>query len=217
MSHVEIYRIKGKLYNYRVWNYREGGKVKHRKKYLGPLEPARERTRKRKPGGGRKPALFVGGLKKTEREALDKALSSGSAFVKGRARIVLESSNGKNVKEMAHALGRDARSVRAAIKAFNLKGLACLVRGKTTGRRPVFSSEERALMLSVASADPVKVGEAFTSWSLPKLRRHLLEQKKLRISIEQLRQVLRKQGFRLKKSRKRQYSNDPDFVKKNSK
>ena len=43
MSHTEIYQIKGNLYCYEVTNYREGetGKVKHKKKYLGPVEPKR--------------------------------------------------------------------------------------------------------------------------------------------------------------------------------
>lgn len=219
MSHIEVYRINGRLYKYRVWNKRVGKKVKHKKKYLGPVERVMERRkgRERKPGGGRKPTLFVGKLGDAEKKALEKALSSSSAFTKERAKTILASSEGKSVKDIASAVGKEKRSVRNAIKDFNKKGLACLKKGKTTGRKPVFSAGDRAVMLALASTDPAKVGEAFTSWSLPKLKRHLLEQKKLSISVEQLRQVLRKQGFRLKKSRKWQYSNDPDFVKKNLK
>ena len=194
-----------------------GNKVKHTKTYLGPVEPVRKLGRKRRPGGGRKPVLFVGELKDAEREALEKAHSSASAFTKERARVILASSKGQSVKDIARTVGKEVRSVRAAVRAFRIRGLDCLARGKTTGRKPVFSEEDRALMLGVASAAPVKVGEVFTSWSLPKLKRHLLEKNGLSISVEQLRQVLRKQGFRLKKSRKWQYSNDPDFVKKNSK
>jgi len=40
MSHIEIYTIKGNKYKYRVTNYRDtNGKVKHKKKYLGPVKP----------------------------------------------------------------------------------------------------------------------------------------------------------------------------------
>ena len=40
MAHIEIYTIKGRKYRYEVTNYRdENGKVKHKKRYLGPLEP----------------------------------------------------------------------------------------------------------------------------------------------------------------------------------
>ena len=39
MSHIEIYKIKGKKYKYEVKNYRIGDKVRHKKKYLGPVNP----------------------------------------------------------------------------------------------------------------------------------------------------------------------------------
>ena len=40
MVHIEIYTIKGRKYRYEVTNYRdENGKVKHKKRYLGPVVP----------------------------------------------------------------------------------------------------------------------------------------------------------------------------------
>jgi len=40
MSHIESYTIRGRKYRYEVTNFRdENGKVKHRKRYLGPVEP----------------------------------------------------------------------------------------------------------------------------------------------------------------------------------
>ena len=39
MSHIEIYEIKGKKYKYEVKNYRIGEKVRHKKRYLGPVRP----------------------------------------------------------------------------------------------------------------------------------------------------------------------------------
>lgn len=47
MSHIEIYMIKGRKYKYQVTNYRIGNKVKHKKKYLGPVEPL-NKTKKKK-------------------------------------------------------------------------------------------------------------------------------------------------------------------------
>ena len=46
MSHIEIYEIKGKKYKYEVKNYRIGEKVRHKKKYLGPVKPIYQ-TKKR--------------------------------------------------------------------------------------------------------------------------------------------------------------------------
>lgn len=37
MTHIEVYTIKGQKYKYEVTNYRVGKKVKHQKKYLGPV------------------------------------------------------------------------------------------------------------------------------------------------------------------------------------
>lgn len=47
MSHIEIYSIKGKKYRYEITNYRIGKKVRHKKKYLGPVKPI-NKTKKRK-------------------------------------------------------------------------------------------------------------------------------------------------------------------------
>ncbi len=46
MVHIEIYTIKGRRYRYEVTNYLVGDKVKHQKKYLGPVDP-KNKTRKR--------------------------------------------------------------------------------------------------------------------------------------------------------------------------
>ncbi len=46
MSHIEIYEINGRKYEYEVENYRIGGKVRHKKKYLGPMKPI-YKTKKR--------------------------------------------------------------------------------------------------------------------------------------------------------------------------
>ncbi len=47
MSHIEIYTIKGRKYKYEVTNYRVGKKVKHKKRYLGPVEPIYTTKKKR--------------------------------------------------------------------------------------------------------------------------------------------------------------------------
>lgn len=218
MTYLELKRIKGRLYKYARKSRWIHGKSKHSSKYIGPVQPVKtwKRGRKRAKGGGRKPALFTRALEKNEHETLQQALTSSKSFTKERARILQLSSEGKPAKEIAATLAKEARSVRNAIKDFNKRGMQALQRGKTTGRKPVFDAEKRATILALASTKPSNAGEAFTTWSLPKLKQSLAE-KGLYISVEGLRQVLRKEGFKLKKSRKFQYSDDPDFVKKNSK
>lgn len=49
MSYIEIKKIKNLKYKYERTSYRVGDKVKHRSKYIGPVEP-KNRTKK---GGGK--------------------------------------------------------------------------------------------------------------------------------------------------------------------
>ena len=44
--HIEVYTIKGRKYRYQVTNHRVDGKVRHKKKYLGPIDPMNKTKRK---------------------------------------------------------------------------------------------------------------------------------------------------------------------------
>ncbi|MCK5283012.1 MAG: hypothetical protein KAK00_06390 [Nanoarchaeota archaeon] len=94
MAHIEIYTIKGRKYRYEVTNYRAGKKVKHKKKYLGPLEPINKR---RNPDAGRKPKLKVRELTKKGRDFIQKNLKNSKSFTKDRARILHLSDEGNTV------------------------------------------------------------------------------------------------------------------------
>lgn len=213
--HVEIYKIRGRRYKYQVTNYRTGNKVKHKKKYLGPVEPVNKVQRKK--GGGRKPSVFARATTDEERAELETALRSNDAFARERAKIILLSSHGNRAKEICAKTGREKRSVLAAIHAFNQKGVACLAQGKRSGRKPVFTLEQRAEIVQTVNTDPRSLGLNFTSWSLHKLHDYIVKNGSVAsISIEQLRQILRRGNKKFKKSRKWCYSNDPDFAKKNS-
>jgi transposase len=212
--HVEIYKIHGRRYRYQVTNYREGTKIKHKKKYLGPVVPINKIQRKK--SSGRKPSSFVRKFNEEEEQKLKNTVKSNNAFAKERARIILYSSEGVRVSEICRKIQKEKRSVLSAIKRFNEIGLVCLQRGKTTGRKPKFNEEQKAEMVAAVNNDPRKLNKNFTAWSLSKLRQHLIENKVIEhISIETLRQILKKGNKKYKKSRKWLYSNDPDFAKKN--
>jgi len=71
-------------------------------------------------------------------------------------------------------------------------------------------------MLRVMSTDPVKLGLHFTTWSLRKLQKYLINEKIVdKISHEAIRYILKSEGVRIKKSKRFQYSNDSEFDKKN--
>lgn len=212
--HVEIYTIRGRKYKYQVTNYRIGKKVKHKKKYLGPVEPLNKIQRKK--GGGRKPSVFARAIFDKERVELEAASRSNNAFAKERAKTILLSNQGKRIKEICVELGKEKRSILTAIHAFNDKGVACLEQGKRSGRKPVFTLEQRAKIIQTVNTEPRVLGMNFTSWSLHKLSDYAVKNGVVtKISLEQLRQILLHGNKKFKKSRKWCYSNDLDFAKKN--
>jgi len=212
--HIEIYKIKGREYKYEVSNYRVGDKVKHRKKYLGPVQPVNKTQRKK--STGRKPSVFVRKLTGEEKQELEKIARSNNAFSKERAEIILYSSEKIKVSGICKKTQREKRSVLFAINEFNSKGLFSLTRGKTTGRKSKFTEEQKAKIIQAINTDPRNLDKNFTSWSLPKLKKHVIENKIVEnLSIETLRQILKEGNKKYKKSRKWLFSNDPDFSKKN--
>ena len=66
------------------------------------------------------------------------------------------------------------------------------------------------------SQKPSKFNYHFTTWTLPRFRKHLMDYKVVdSISIEKVRQMLDEAGARLRRSKRWQYSPDKDFGKKN--
>ena len=217
MAYERIKRVKGRDYRYLVHGVRNGNKVVQKViKYLGPVE--RVNNVQRKKGGGRKPSVFSRAITPEEREHLETASRSNNAFAKERAKIILLSSQGNPTQEICTKTGREKRSVLAAIHAFNRKGFASLEPVKRPGRKPVFTLEQRAKIIQTVNTEPRLIGMNFTTWSLHKLRDYVVNNDIVpTISIEHLRQVLKRGNKKFKKSRKWCYSNDPDFAKKNSK
>lgn len=211
--HYEVYTIKGRKYKYQVENYREGSKIRHKKKYVGPVEPLNKKQRKK--GSGRKPKLFVRGLTNEEKEVLKKATKSNVSFTKDRANLLLLSSRKFTVKEITQKTSCDVRKARTAIKVFNEKGLASLKRGKAKGAIPKFTDIVKKIILLHFSKQPKDFGLHFTTWTLPRFRQHIIDYKIVdSISIEKVRQILDNAGARLKRSKRWQYSPDKDFDKK---
>ncbi len=203
--------VKGREYKYLVRNEREGKKVKQKVvKYLGPVDPIYNKPRKSNAWIFAKPAS------ESEIKLLKKSITSTSAFTRDRARIILFSLKRFQCEQIAEKIGCDPRKVRNAIKAYNKIGLKVMERGKAKGAEPKFTKEQRAQMSMIASTEPIKLDLHFTTWSLPKLKKYFITEKIVdSISIETIRYIMKDEGIKLKKSKRRQYSNDPEFNKKN--
>ncbi len=213
MAYERIKRVCGRQYRYIVEGKRIKGNVKQRVvKYLGPVDPVYKRKREH----GDNSTLFVRDLTDNEKRVLEKGRYSPRGFTRDRARIILFSADRLSCLSITDKLSYDVRKVRKAVKEFNERGVACLERGKAKGAEPRFTREQKAKMLEIASTDPVRLGQHFTSWSLRKLKRYFKGEGVVEsISIASIRTLLRSEGMNWRESKRFQYSNDPEFAKKN--
>lgn len=213
MAYIDIKTIKGRGYKYLRKSVRDGNKMKKvNLKYLGPVKPVYNVGKVRKTNA----SIFLRKLTEREEKILKSATKSSSAFKRDRAKIILLSSRRYIAREIAERINCGVRKARLAIKAFNKVGLKSLERSKAKGAKPKFTKEQRAEIIMIVSTDPTKLGLHFSTWSLRKLKRYLIGKEIVEyISIPTIREILISEGVRIKKSKRFQYSNDPNFAKKN--
>src|SRR3989339_1330959 len=210
MSHTEIYTINGRKYRYEITNYRVGKKVKHKKKYLGPVNPINKRTN---PNAGRKPKLKVRELTSEEKDFVKQNLKSSKSFVKDRTRIIQLSSDGDTVKQISQQLKFHRPKIEKIINQFNEKGLKIFERGKNTGKPRRITKEQRALILQWLNTNPEKLGLHFNNWSHSKLSDYTKAQGII-VSPSQAGRIIKQDEIKYKKKIAYLYSDDTLFAKK---
>jgi len=213
MTYTEIKTIHGRKYKYLRKSIREGNKVRHVTiKCLGPVDPIYKTGKSRKTNA----SIYIRSLEQDEIKVLKKAKISNDAFTRDRAKILLLSSKRHTAKYIGEKIGCEVRKVRKSIHAFNKMGLKVLERGKPPGAKPRITKEQRAEILQVVSTDPRTLELPYATWSLRKLKKYLINQNIVDyISIYTIREILKSERMKIKKSKRFQYSNDPDFAKKN--
>ncbi len=207
MAHIEIHKIRGRKYRYEVTNYRVGKKIKHKWKYLCPVEPA---SRKAKKGGGRKPKLKVRELSEEESVFVKKSLRHSGSYVKDRARIIQLSSERNSVKQICQKLKFHRPKVEKIIKQFNKDSLKIFERKKNPGRNRRITKEERALIISYLNTHPGKLGMHYNNWSHKKISDYARRQG-IKVSPSQVGRIIKNDEIKYKKKRGEMYSNDPFF------
>ena len=214
MTYIEIKTLNGKQYKYLRKTVRNGKKMNHiTLKYLGPVNPIYKIGKKRSRTNA---SVYVRTITDLEKGKLKTEAKSSNSFTKDRAKIILYSSQRLFAKQIAEKISCKERKVRAAIKDFNNKGLQALQRGKAKGAMPKFDNVKKSIILMHFSKKPSDFNLHFTTWTLPRFRKHLINYEVVEyISIETLRQILMKAGAKLERSKRWQYSPDKDFHKKN--
>ena len=132
-----------------------------------------------------------------------------------RAQVVLASTQGSKIPDIARSLYFSAGHVRAIIKEFNVDGFDALKPKYGGGRPPEFGEEQKSIILEIALCPPNLLGRPFRRWSLEKLREYVVEKRVVRsISIETIRQMLREKGIRLQRTKTWKECNDPELASK---
>jgi transposase len=133
------------------------------------------------------------------------------------ARILLLSRGGLSNRDIAERVDCSANWVRSIIHRFNDEGLAGVTwypfyQQRHGPRR--FPLKVREQIVEIALASP-KILIGMNQWSMPKLRDYLVQQGiVVSISVEWLRQLLRRYKVRLRRTKTWKESTDPNFLRK---
>lgn len=166
----------------------------------------------------RRPSVFVRELTPYEGQHLKRLSRRSKHFsTRQRAQILLASASGMAAGMIAQALSTDEAHVRKVIKAFNEKGFESLVPKFGGGRPRKVDAGTAATLVSIALAPPQVIGVPLTRWSLRRLLLALILAGVLEsgvLSVEGLRQLLRRAEVSYQRTRTWKVSPDPDYERK---
>jgi transposase len=170
-----------------------------------------------------KPPIFVRPLTDAERQALHAGRRSGDSFVLKRCQIVLASSEGQTVPEIAARFGYPQTTVRQVLRGFEQAGLPTLQRKShrpNTGpaARPILDEARREAVRALLRQSPRAFDKEASFWSLSLLAQvafekgiteRLLDADTVGIAVKRL-------GLNWKRARHRIASPDPAYAHKKS-
>jgi transposase len=136
-----------------------------------------------------------------ELQRLAKATSERLDVVR-RAKALVAVARGKAFTEAAHEAGlKSGDGVGKLVKRFNAGGLAALSIAAGAGRKPTYTSEQRARILEEVQRQPDRKEDQTATWSLMTLRKALRERDLPEIAAETIREVLHEVGYRYLRTR----------------
>jgi transposase len=167
-----------------------------------------------------KPPLYVRPLTPEEHHQLDAGLRSSEAFTLRRCQILLASARRQRPAQIARQLGCATQSVRNAIHAFHARGLASL---SAQSRRPkhmrvVLDAGKAEQLRALLHEQPRVFGKPRRTWTL-RLAAEVCREQGLtpaQVSIETIRQALKRLGVSWRRAKRWITSPDPRYALKKS-
>src|SRR3954447_23760570 len=115
-----------------------------------------------------KPPIFIRTLSNDERTRLEAGLRSKDAFVLRRSQLLLASSKGNEVPQIAENLGCGQQTVRDAIHDFDARGVDALRAKSSRPRRTrdAFDEESAEALRGLLHRSPREFGRQSSLWTL---------------------------------------------------
>ncbi len=166
-----------------------------------------------------KAPIFVRSFSEKERERLEAGLRSKNTFTLRRSQMLLASSRGKEVPQIAENLGCGRQTVRDAIHDFNERGLDALMVKSSRPRRTrdAFDEESAEALRGLLHRSPREFGRDTSLWTLSMAAEVAFEERltRRRVSGETIRATLsRLLGVRWQRAKRWITSPDPLYERK---
>lgn len=141
-----------------------------------------------------KAPIFVRSFSEKERETIEVSLRSKDAFTLRRSQMLLASSRGEEVPQIATSLGCGQQTVRDAIHDFNARGVDARAAKSTRPRRTrdAFDEQSAERLRALLHRSPREFGIESGLWTLPMATEEAFEEglTERRISGETVRATL---------------------------
>ncbi len=118
-----------------------------------------------------------------------------SADVFRNCLIILKSSIRETIASIASQMGCGTDTVVRVRRLYRQRGTAGLQPAKPAGRTSRATPEFVARMKQVVATNPLTLGYGFSTWSAPRLGKHLARDTRIHFSDDQMRRLLRRHGY----------------------
>jgi len=142
-------------------------------------------------------------LKEEEQKELKRVVKATSERVDTvkRAKALLAVAAGATLTAAGQEAGLSREAVAQMVTRFNRGGLAVLAIAAGRGRKPTYTSEQRARVLAEVQREPDREKDQTATWSLMLLRDALRKTALPQIAAETIREALHEAGYSYQRTR----------------
>ena len=142
-------------------------------------------------------------LKEEEQQELKRVVKATSERIDAvkRAEALLAVAAGATLTAAGQQAGLSREAVAQMVRRCNQCGLAVLETAAGRGRKPTYTSQQRARVLAEVQREPDRTEDQTATWSLLLLRDALRKTELPEIAAETIRQVLHEAGYSYQRTR----------------